>query len=144
MFASVNINIMKLLTKFFGGLLIILICAGCVKSAGLGGRAKIKGKLTGSFYYDDQLLMANGSGILNDEDVYIVYGTDDTYFDDDIKTSYDGSFEFNYLRPGTYTVFFYENCFPCAGLQSPKLMTVEITEKDAVIDLGTINLKKKI
>lgn len=144
MFANVKINIMKLLTKFFGGFLIVLICAGCTKSAGLGGRAKIKGKLMGNFYYDDQLTQANGSGILSDEDVYIVYGTDDTYFDDDIKTSYDGSFEFNYLRPGTYTVFAYENCFPCAGLQKPKLMTVEITEKDAVIDLGTINVKKKI
>lgn len=144
MFANVKINIMKLLTKFLGGLLIVLICASCNKPAGTGGRAKIIGKLTGSFYYDDQLTQANGSGILSDEDVYIVYGTDDTYFDDDIKTSYDGSFEFNYLRPGTYTVFAYENCFPCAGLQKPKLMTVEITEKDAVIDLGTINLKKKI
>ena len=111
---------------------------------GLGGRAMITGKLSGKFYSDDQLTLFNGTGVLADEDVYIVYGTGDTYFDDDIKSSYDGSFQFKYLRPGKYTVFVYENCFPCSSLQEVVLSEIEITAKDQVVDLGTITLKKKI
>ena len=136
---------MKSLSKYYFFFILILLLAGCTKTEGLGGKAKIKGVLTGTFYTDDQLSQLNGNGVLANENVYIVYGTADTYFDDDIKTSYDGSFEFNYLRPGTYTIFAYENCFPCAGLERAKILdTVEIVGKEDIIDLGTINLKKKV
>jgi hypothetical protein len=65
------------------------------------------------------------------------------HYSDDISTSYDGSFEFNYLRPGNYVVFMYENCYPCAALQQEKLFEVEITEKNQVVDLGEITLNKE-
>ena len=122
----------------------MLLLTGCTKTEGPGGKAKIKGKLTGKFYTDDQLSQFNGTGVLANENVYIVYGTENTYFDDDIKTSYDGSFEFNYLFPGTYTIYAYENCFPCAALETNKQVTVEITSKGQILDIGTIELKKKI
>ena len=133
------------LTKNYFFLFTLVLFTGCIKTEGQGGRAKIKGKITGTFYYDDQLTQLNGSGVLANENVYIVYGTADTYFDDDIKTSYDGSYEFNYLRPGTYTIFAYENCFPCAGLERANIIdTVVISGKDEIVDLGTINIKKKV
>ena len=136
---------MKSLTKKYFFLIALFLFTGCVKTEGLGGKAKIKGVLTGTFYTDDQLSQLNGNGVLANENVYIVYGTEDTYFDDDIKTSYDGSYEFNYLRPGTYTIFAYENCFPCAGLERANIIdTVVISGKDEIVDLGTINLKKKV
>ena len=136
---------MKSLSQCYLFFILMLFFTGCTKTEGLGGQAKIKGKLTGTFYYDDQLTQLNGSGVLANENVYIVYGTADTYFDDDIKTSYDGSYEFNYLRPGTYTIFAYENCFPCAGLERANIIdTVVISGKDDIVDLGTTNLKKKI
>ncbi len=136
---------MKSLSKYYFFFILILLLAGCTKTEGLGGKAKIKGVLTGTFYTDDQLSQLNGNGVLANENVYIVYGTEDTYFDDDIKTSYDGSYEFNYLRPGTYTIFAYENCFPCAGLERANIIdTVVISGKDEIVDLGTINLKKKV
>jgi hypothetical protein len=135
---------MKLLTKIIFIGLIAFSFLGCTKVEGLGGKAMITGKLSGQFYSDDQLTLFNGTGVLADEDVYIVYGTGDTYFDDDIKSSYDGSFQFKYLRPGKYTVFVYENCFPCSSLQEVVLSEIEITAKDQVVDLGTITLKKKI
>ena len=136
---------MKSFAKKYFFLIALFLFTGCVKTEGQGGRAKIKGKITGTCYYDDQLTQLNGSGVLANENVYIVYGTADTYFDDDIKTSYDGSYEFNYLKPGTYTIFAYENCFPCAGLERANIIdTVVISGKDEIVDLGTINLKKKV
>lgn len=39
-----------------------------------------------------------------DEDVYIVFGDDPSYFDH-TTTSYDGTFQFNNLVKGTYTVY---------------------------------------
>ena len=39
-------------------------------------------------------------------DVYIIYGNDE-YYNDKIETSFDGYFEFNYLREGDYRIFAY-------------------------------------
>ena len=122
---------------------IIMIFSGCNKSPGLGGKATIKGKLTGRFYSDKQLTLLVGQSALGDQNVYIIYGNDHTNYDDNISTSYDGSFEFKYLRPGKYVVFMYENCYPCASLQQEKLFEVDITTKDQVIDLGEVILTKK-
>lgn len=116
---------------------------GCSKAPGIGGKASIKGKLTGRFYSDMQLTMLTGLAALGDENVYIIYGNEQTFYNDDISTSYDGSFEFNYLRPGKYVVFMYENCYPCSALQQEKLFEVEITEKNQVVDLGEIILNKE-
>ncbi|MCF8220363.1 MAG: hypothetical protein K9I97_02670 [Cryomorphaceae bacterium] len=124
-------------------LLVLLSIEGCSKAPGLGGKATIKGKITGRFYSDTQLTLLTGLSALGDENVYLIYGNDHTFYDDDISTSYDGSFEFNYLRPGKYIVFMYENCYPCAALQQEKLFEVEITEKKQVVDLGEIILNKE-
>jgi len=124
-------------------LLVLLSIQGCSKAPGLGGKATIKGKITGRFYSDTQLTMLTGLSALGDENVYLIYGNDHSFYDDDISTSYDGSFEFNYLRPGKYIVFMYENCYPCAALQQEKLFEVEITEKKQVVDLGEIILNKE-
>lgn len=122
--------------------LFLLLCQGCTKAPGIGGRSLIKGKLTARFYADSQMTALAGVGILADERVYIIYGNEKTAYDDDTRTSYDGSFQFNYLRPGKYVVFVYENCFPCASLQKEKLFEIEITGKDEVLDLGEIVLNK--
>jgi len=134
---------MRRLSFFTLFLALVFLFFGCSKAPGIGGKASIKGKLTGRFYSDNELTMFAGLSALGDENVYIVYGNDHTFYDDDISTSYDGSFEFNYLRPGTYVVFMYENCYPCSSLQKEKLFEVEITEKNQVVDLGEIILTKE-
>lgn len=122
---------------------LIILFLGCSKAPGIGGKASIKGKLTGRFYTDTELTMFAGLSALGDENVYIIYGNEQTFYNDDISTSYDGSFEFNYLRPGKYVVFMYENCYPCSALQQEILFEVEITEKNQVVDLGEIILNKE-
>jgi hypothetical protein len=134
---------MKRFIYFKTMVLILLFSLSCSKEPGLGGKATIKGKLTGRFYSDKQLTQLAGQSALGDENVYIIYGNDQTFYDDDISTSYDGTFEFKYLRPGKYVVFAYENCYPCASLQKEKLFEVEITSANQVFDLGEIILNKE-
>ena len=77
-----------------------------------------------------------------DQDVYIIYGNDpaDTYFDDDIETSYDGSFEFEFLEPGNYRVFVYEDCNTCFSGKKETIYPITITDKKEVVDMGTIEV----
>ena len=46
------------------------------------------------------------SGYAPKIDVYIIYGDNVTYGDDQ-KTNYDGSYEFRYLRKGGYKIYAY-------------------------------------
>jgi hypothetical protein len=58
----------------------IVAITGCSKAPGLGGRASIKGKLTGRFYSDKELTLFAGLSALGDENVYIIYGNGKTLF----------------------------------------------------------------
>lgn len=72
-----------------------------------------------------------------EEDVYIIYGGDaeDTYFDDDVKTSFDGSFEFEFLEKGTYRIFVYSKDNTVFGGKVVEMQEVEITDKKQTIEL---------
>jgi hypothetical protein len=118
----------------FAGVLFLL--QSCAKVEGSGGSSSITGKIhvevrdvAGNLIneYDAQ-----------DEDVYLVYGGGDGFYDDDKKTSYDGTFEFNYLQKGTYKLFVYQDCNTCASGKDPVFVTVEITDKKSTKDVGTI------
>ena len=87
------------------GLLMIFTFDSCKKEAGQGGNCTITGKVfvknyNGTFtqlleeYYDPGVW------------VYIIYG-DNKDYSDRIETSYDGTYEFQFLRPGTYHVYAY-------------------------------------
>ena len=119
--------------------------SSCTKIEGPGGAATITGKL----YIEEY----DGAGNLINEhdaqkfDVYIIYGNEDgeTYFDDDIETSYDGTYRFNFLEPGNYQIFFYEDHTFAEIIANPDLSKqkkvilkqVTITDKKEVHDLGT-------
>ena len=127
----------------FGVLSILaLTFSGCEKVEGPGGSSSIVGKL--------YALERDGFGNviveydLADEDVFIIYGAEGTTHNDDVKTSYDGSFRFDYLEAGTYQVFVYEKCLvgECPSGERALLTTIEITEKKSTIDMGTINVYK--
>lgn len=109
---------------------------GCKKVEGEGGGATIKGLL-----YEQR---KNGFGTViaeypaMDERVYIIYGGENTFPDDDIRASYDGNFEFRYLLKGKYKVFFYSECNTCPSGQEAIIKEVEITDKKQIIDLDTL------
>ena len=87
-------------------ILIFLVCLGflsCKKQAGEGGFASIEGKLYVK-NYDTYFSILLSEHYVPGENVYIIYG-DGTEVANSVKTSYDGSFKFNYLRKGKYKVF---------------------------------------
>lgn len=124
--------------------------SGCKKYEGQGGQSKITGKLTvNEKLYINGALAQTVSYPGATEDIYIVYGTQDSIFDDKVECNYDGSFSFNYLFPGTYTVFAYNEVFHTGNsitnndddyyTKEPVKFTVKIG-KNETYDLGEITV----
>lgn len=73
-----------------------------------------------------------------DERVYLIYG-DGENFNESMKTGAGGEFTFDGLNPGTYKV--YALSFdPITGEKMPVYKTVEITDKGAITEAGTIEV----
>jgi len=128
---------MKLL---FGAAFLILIFNSCSKYEGEGGSATIKGVIREQKYNTLGNIIAEYP--IADQDGYIIYGNGNTFYDDDIKTSYDGSFEFRYLKKGLYKIFVYEDCASCPSGQKEIIVPIEITKNNEIVTLDTINIKK--
>lgn len=77
----------------------------CEKPEGTGGRSSISGKLYAINCYDTTTDYGTDAA-LSGQRVYIIYG-DDNVYSDNMQTSENGAFEFNYLRPGNYSIFTY-------------------------------------
>lgn len=111
----------------FTSLLTLALFVSCNKEAGEGGTASITGKVL--------VIDLNNSGAVNgqyygmDYDVFIVYGENNNTYSDKFSTSFDGSYAFNYLTPGKYTLFAYSKCDTCLGGQEVIKKSVEITDK---------------
>ncbi len=126
-------------------LLILLISAvSCNKDEGEGGTSTITGKIY-VLDYNPTFTIKIGEYYAPDEDVYIIYGNDSIY-SDDFKTNYDGSYQFKYLRKGTYAIYAYsmDSTYP-SGTNPPmmKIMkTVEITEKNQTVKVDDIVIIK--
>ena len=121
-------------------ILIFSVSTSCKKVEGTGGGATIKGIIQEQKYNALGNVIAEYPG--SDIDVYLIYGTADQFYDEDVKTSYVGSFVFNYLQKGTYTVFVYEDDATQPSGKDVVKQTFEVTEKGQVVDLGTINIRK--
>ena len=114
------------------------VLQSCKKVEGPGGSSSIVGKV-------HVLVYDIAGNLINEydapkEDVYLIYGEDDAYYDDDVETSYDGTFEFNYLQPGKYQLFVYQDCDTCPSGKEAKILDLEISGKKETLDVGTINI----
>jgi len=114
----------------------------CRKDEGIGGGATIKGKVY-SVHFSDKYYYTIDTLAAMDEDVYIVYG-DNTFYDDNIKTHYDGTFEFKYLRKGKYSVYVYSNDTNNFGNKIPIIKTIEITDNKQTYKVDDIYIYKGI
>jgi len=95
----------KLLFACFAVLVTVIVLLSCNKEPGTGGNSTIYGKvLVRNYNSTFTLLKEIYPG--QDETVYLIYG-DDRSYSDHIKSTYDGSWEFKYLRPGNYHVYCY-------------------------------------
>ncbi len=116
----------------------------CSKVEGKGGTSSVKGIIMEQLYNSIGNPISSGKYEAADQDVFLIYGENNSFYDDDIKTSYDGSFVFKYLQKGKYTLFVYEDCNSCPSGKQEILFPFEITERNQVIDLDTIVIKKQL
>lgn len=107
----------------------------CSKDPGDGGSAGIRGKVFAK-YYDDAFTAKIGEGYAPDQDVYLIYG-DDATFSDHVQTSYNGTYEFTYLRKGTYKVYTYskDSTLTIPSGKYAVIAEVEITSNKQTVEV---------
>jgi hypothetical protein len=116
-------------------LLLLGLQSGC--SEGEGGTASITGLITVQEFdiygnvFDEYPAL--------DQRVYIVYG-DDEVFNDEVRTSFNGKFRFDFLRKGSYTVFVYSDCNACPGEKEAIVQELELGGGEK-LDLGTLLIR---
>ena len=117
-------------------LLTLIFFAGCTKDEGYGGNSHIKGKLIEKVYNDDYSdLIYEQRGI--EEDIYIVF-EGNGIISDKTTTGYDGSFEFEYLFPGKYQIYYYsDDIHSPYGENTEVVLDIEL-EKNETYDLGEL------
>ncbi len=101
---------MKKTSKLFYLIFTLIVIAGvssCKKEAGEGGTSTITGKVTVFNYDNNNFNCCPEKFPAVDQDVFIIYGSDGGYYDNDVKTSFDGSYEFKNLQKGKYRIFAY-------------------------------------
>lgn len=117
------------------GLILMASGYGCKKDAGEGGTSSITGKVV-VHDFDASFQAIQDVYPAVDERVYIIYGADHATYDDDFRTSYDGSFSFKHLQKGKYKIFAYSKdstgayngTVNSALPDIPKFVEVEITK----------------
>lgn len=133
-------------TNFF--LKVILSCflmavfLGCKKQPGEGGFATIKGRLYVK-NYDPTFTVLLSEYYLPGEFVYIKYG-DNNEVGDNVRTTNDGTFTFNYLRKGKYIVYAIgkDKTKPSQSIPKETLIEIEIKEKKQIVDLNDLVIIK--
>lgn len=131
---------MKFSSFFFLASILFIGTSSCKKNAGPGGSSSITGVVHVSRYDGAGNLLSEYDG--HEEDVYIIYGEGTTTHDDRVKTSYDGTFKFEYLEKGTYHVFAYTDSVASPSGKGILISTVEITEKKETLMMDTIFIEK--
>ena len=111
--------------------------SSCSKEEGEGGRSSITGKI----HMTDNTGANQGEYDVPDYDVFIIYGDDDDIYDDDMKTNFDGTFEFKNLRQGNYRIFAYTVDANEASGVKPVFKSAELG-KNETVDVGTIEVEK--
>lgn len=123
-------------------LLTCFIFTSCEKEPGTGGSSSITGRVIVRQYNANFTLLIEQYPA-TDEDVFIVYGDDDTY-GDKTSTNYDGTFRFDYLRKGEYKVYAYSE--DSANYPSQReiavIQTVKITDNKQDIAIPEIIILK--
>ncbi len=130
------------LTVFIAGFSLILLALACQKEEGEGGTSSITGKVFVRQYN------ANFTTLMEqyyapDENVFIVYG-DDPVYGDKTSTNYDGTYRFEYLREGKYTIYAYseDSAYYPTQHEIPVIRHVEITKRNQEVNVGDIIILK--
>lgn len=116
-------------------LLFFIICffTFCKKDPGPGGKSSIRGKVFMK-NYDLSFTILLSEYYEQGENVYITYGNETTV-GDNVKTSYDGSFVFPYMRKGKYKVWVISKDNTSTDPSATKAVIQEVEIKDRKGDI---------
>ena len=126
---------MKRMTRLLMALLALaLLMPSCNKGPGEGGTGTVQGMVKLVHHPDDDYTLTPDTMVAAKTDVFIIYG-DEAYFGNDVETNADGLYRFEYLLPGSYTVFSYST-LP-SGKKVAVSETVEL-QRGAVAQVPTL------
>lgn len=128
-------NKIKLILPIF---ILLLVFSSCKKVEGPGGAVTLKGVIIERNHVGTSIFEYPAA----DQDIYLIYGSENSFYDEDLKSSFDGSFEFRYLQKGDYQIFVYEDDNSVASGMSEVLVDVSATQNNQVITLDTIYIDK--
>ncbi len=121
-------------------LIVFTLSFSCTKEEGTGGVSDIVGTVWVENYNADFTIL-NEEYWAEEEDVYLIYGSDSIY-SDRFKTNYDGSYRFQYLREGDYKVYVYskDSTFESQSGRIPLFEKIYVGGKDAVYKIPKITI----
>ncbi|MGB1247539.1 MAG: hypothetical protein ACPG4Z_01545 [Chitinophagales bacterium] len=115
---------------------IAILLFSCSKEEGVGGKNTITGVVMVQERHElSDVIVAEYPA--TEDRVYIVYG-EDSYYSDEARTNYDGSYRFEYLYGGSYSVFAYSECKICDAGTVPIIIPAELSGKKDEVVLDTI------
>lgn len=120
------------LALFFG----LALLSSCTQDEGFGGNGKIKGQLIEKTFDNDFKVLLSEEPA-KAEDIFIVFGNATTV-GDKVETSFTGDFEFTYLWPGTYTIYYMSEDTSDGSMPEMEVLTEINLGKNETIDMGTL------
>ncbi len=146
--AKAEIEVTKLTNRKMTRVSVIILIAlimgifnSCKKEEGEGGKATIEGKLYNNLYDPNGKFLKKEEA--REDDVFIIYG-DNAVYDDQMDSDDEGSYKFQYLRKGNYTIFAYSDCNTCPSGKESVQVQVEIKDKKEVVVASDIEVVKNI
>jgi hypothetical protein len=116
----------------------------CSQQEGIGGNSHIKGKIMVNYYNDDFSQLLYDQPIpAKDEDVFLIFGND-SVIGEDTKTSFTGNFEFEYLWPGKYKLYYFSEDTTGKSSEPIEIVKEFTLEKNETLDLNDLIISKKL
>ena len=116
-------NLTRKILLILLGMVLTVLAVSCNRGEGPGGTGAIEGTVYKVLHPDDNYNLETDTVLAAKEDVFLVYGTQSFYGDDE-ETDHTGFYRFDYLRPGTYTVYAYSTL--ANGERTAVSQTVEV------------------
>lgn len=113
--------------------------SSCEKVPGDGGLATVKGKVL-SYRFDNDGVLVDSS-YAGGVRVYISYG-DNTWVDDDVRTSHTGEYAFEWLQKGDYTIWVISDCPTCPENQQEDILKVSVDERKETVETRDLKFYK--
>lgn len=107
-------------------------------SAKIGGFVSVKNYKNDTFW---PFLELKDSTLAQEQEVYLIYG-DHEYYDERIRTNYDGYYEFTKLIPGEYKVFVYSEDIKGGTEDIPIIESVTITTEGEEVMVDHITIER--